>query len=138
VLGEGDVPDAVRAAFADGGAGGPVLIASALAPRLTGEHARMALADLHGGAAATFGPGMDGGWYLVGLAAPHEAVLRLLAEPVAGAEVMGRLLAAAAEADLEVGLLRMERLLRTARDAAALRVDPLIPQAVRAALHVMG
>jgi hypothetical protein len=98
----------------------------------------MALADLEGGAAATFGPGMDGGWYLVGLAAPHAALIDLLRESVGGADVMGRLLAAAAEADLEVGLLRMERLLRTAGDVAALRVDPLIPETVRAALLVMG
>jgi len=32
----------------------------------------------------------------------------------------------------------MERLLRTAGDVAALRVDPLIPGTVRAALLVMG
>jgi hypothetical protein len=133
VLAPEDVPDAVIAAFAAGA--GTVLVASARAPRLGPEHARMALTDLEDGAAATFGPGMDGGWYLVGLAAPHETLLGLLGESVAGADVMARLLAAASAADLEVGLLRMERLLLTARDAAALRVDPLTPEPVRAALR---
>jgi glycosyltransferase A (GT-A) superfamily protein (DUF2064 family) len=130
------VPGAVRDAFAAGA--GPVLVASVLAPRLTAVHARLALVDLDGGAQATFGPGMDGGWYLAGLREPHEALLELLGERVAGADVMARLLAVSAAADLEVGVLRMERLLGSARDVAALQADPLTPERVRTALRRMG
>jgi hypothetical protein len=114
--------------------GGPLLVAAAEAPRLTLAHAQAALGDLADGADATFGPAMDGGWYLAGLAHPHAAVLALLEEAIEGEDVMGRTLGVALEAHLEVGLLRMERLLRTARDAAALRIDPLVPERVRRAL----
>jgi hypothetical protein len=81
---------------------------------------------------------MDGGWYLVGLRRPHDVLLDLLGERVPGADVMARVLAVSARAGLEVGLLRMERLLRTRRDAAALRADPLTPERVRTALRRMG
>lgn len=111
--------------------GGPLLLVAAEAPRLAALHAQAALTDLREGAAATFGPAMDGGWYLAGLNEPHAALLGVLQE---GGEVMGRALGVAHEAHLEVGLLRMERLLRTPRDAAALRIDPLVPADVRRAL----
>ena len=130
------VAAAVEGAFAR--QEGPVLLAASDAPRLSADHAAWALADLADGADASVGPGMDGCWYLAALAAPHGALLRLLAETPAGEEVMGRVLAVAAEAGLEVGMLRMERLLRTARDRAALAVDPLTPDAVRTALRRSG
>jgi hypothetical protein len=94
----------------------------------------MALGDLAAGADASFGPGMDGSWYLVALAAPHQALLDLLGESLAGADVMGRVLALANDAGLEVGLLRMERMLRTPRDVRAVRADPRTPEILRRAL----
>lgn len=131
-----DLPGAVADAFASGT--GPVLVLAADAPRLSATHAGWALGDLEAGAAASFGPGMSGGWYLVALARPHEELSELLGEPLDGPDVMGRALAIAAGAHLELGLLRMERLLRTAQDAAALRADPLTPAPVRTALARMG
>ncbi|MEA2296871.1 MAG: hypothetical protein QOE86_4510 [Solirubrobacteraceae bacterium] len=130
------VAEAAREAFARHG--GPVLLAAADTPRLGPEHAAMALGDLAAGAAASLGPGMDGGWYLAALAAPHTAVLALLDESPGGADAMGRLFAVAHEAGLEVGMLRMERMLRTARDVRALRADPRTPDILRSALPQMG
>jgi glycosyltransferase A (GT-A) superfamily protein (DUF2064 family) len=98
----------------------------------------MALDDLSEGADASFGPGMDGGWYLVALARPHDALLALLDEAIDGPDVMGRTLSVATEARLEVGLLRMERLLRGPGDALALGADPLTPADVRSALRGSG
>jgi hypothetical protein len=127
---------AARTVFDAGG--GPLLLASTEAPRLSPAHARMALDDLGDGADASFGPGMDGGWYLVALARPHDALLALLDEAIDGPDVMGRALAVAAEAGLDVGLLRMERLLRGPGDALALGADPLTPADVRSALRRTG
>lgn len=98
----------------------------------------MALDDLADGADASFGPGMDGGWYLVALASPHDALLDLLDEQVAGQDVMGRALGVAHRHDLEVGLLRMERLLRTRNDRIAVAADPLTSPDLRHALRCMG
>jgi glycosyltransferase A (GT-A) superfamily protein (DUF2064 family) len=113
---------------------GPLLIAAAETPFLGPEHAAMALGDLADGADASLGPGIDGGWYLAALSAPHAALLALLDEPLAGEDVMGRLLAVAQQAGLEVGMLRMERMLRTARDVCAVRADPQTPDILRSAL----
>lgn len=128
---------AARDAFATN-PDGPLLVASAEAPRLTPAHARMALGDLEDGADASFGPGMDGGWYLVALAHPHQALIDLLSTPVYGMDLMAGTFELVETYGLEVGLLRMERLLRTPRDAAALRADPLTPEGVRSALARMG
>jgi len=136
VLPAADLASAVRDAFERGA--GPVFVASADAARLTPEHARMALADLAAGADACFGPGMDGGWYLVALAAPHDALLDLLDAPRAGLDVMSRTFGLAATTGLELGILRQERLLRSLRDATALRLDPRTPAPVRCALAHLG
>ena len=126
---------AIRRAFAR--QDGPLLVAAAETPRLGPQHARMALGDLADGAAVSVGPGMDGGWYLIALAAPHAAVLDLL-DLGDREEVMGRLLAVAHQTGLEVGMLRMERMLRTSRDVRAVRADPQTPETVRRALPEMG
>lgn len=114
--------------------GGPLLLAAADTPRLGPEHAAMALSDLDDGADAAVGPSMAGGWYLAALAAPHRALLDLLVENPAGVDMMGRVFALAHEAGLEVGMLRMERTLRTSRDVRAVRVDPRTPEFLRRAL----
>jgi glycosyltransferase A (GT-A) superfamily protein (DUF2064 family) len=125
---------ATRAAFARHG--GPLLLAAADTPRLTTAHARMALDDLAGGADATFGPGMDGGWYLAALAAPRPELFDLAAEVWDGPVVMARTLEVARRLGLEIGLLRMERALRTPEDLVALRADPLSPSDVSDAVPV--
>ena len=126
------VAAAVAAAFDRHG--GPVLVAGAGVPRLSPAHAAAALGDLAGGAEASFGPAMDGGWYLTALAAPRPELFDLAAEVWQGPVVMARTLEVAQRLGMEVGLLRMERRLVTAGDARALLADPLTPPAVRAAL----
>jgi len=113
---------------------GPLLIAAADTPKLGAEHAAMALGDLADGADAAVGPGMEGSWYLIALAAPHRALLDLLGEDLSGMDTMGRVFALAHEAGLEVGMLRMERTLRTPLDVRAVKADPLTPEFLRRAL----
>ncbi|MEA2142428.1 MAG: uncharacterized protein QOI64_858, partial [Solirubrobacteraceae bacterium] len=76
---------------------------------------------------ASFGPNMDGGWYLAALAAPRLELFDLASEVWDGPVVMARTLEVAQRLDIEVGLLRMERRLETAVDAAAFLADPLTP-----------
>jgi hypothetical protein len=113
--------------------GGPILIAGIEAPRLGAAQTAGALADMAAGADASFGPGMDGGWYLAALARPLPEVF----EPQAweGDQPMAHALGLAQRLGIEVGVLRMERLLLGRRDALALGVDPLTPPEVRAALR---
>jgi uncharacterized protein len=110
--------------------GGPVLIAGTDVPRLAADHAAAALADLDAGGDAAFGPSMDGGWYLAALAEPRVELFTLAAEVWDGPVVMARTLEVAQRLGLEMGLLRMERALRTPADLAALRADPLSPAEV--------
>jgi glycosyltransferase A (GT-A) superfamily protein (DUF2064 family) len=137
VLAPGEpMEDAARDAFARHR--GPLLLASADAPRLDERHARMALGDLADGADAALGPGMDGGWYLAALARPHDELLGLLAEDLAGRDVMGRVFELARTTGLDVGMLRMERLLREPQDVRAVLVDPLTEDRIRMALPTSG
>jgi hypothetical protein len=96
-------------------------------PRLGTWHAEAPLGDLEAGADVCVGPTLDGGVYLVALAAPQPDVLAALPDAQA-------VLAAAQGASLEVGLLRPERALRTGDDRRALLADPLLAPEVRAAL----
>lgn len=130
----GRIAATVQAAFDRWG--GPVLIAGTDVPRLTAAHAAAALADLEAGGDATFGPSMDGGWYLAALAAPRAELFDLAAEVWDGPVVMARTLEVAQRLGLEVGLLRMERALRTAGDVVAVRADPLSPAEVSDRLSV--
>jgi glycosyltransferase A (GT-A) superfamily protein (DUF2064 family) len=114
--------------------GGPVMIAGTDVPRLSAGHAAAALADLEGGGEASFGPSMDGGWYLAALAAPRLELFDLAAEVWDGPVVMARMLETAQRLGLETGLLRMERALRTPGDLAAMAADPLTPSDVFASL----
>ena len=81
-------------------------------------HAAAALADLAEGCDATFGPALDGGFYLAGLAAPHAGVFALSAGGVGRARLLNAVLARARELGLELGLLRYERELRRPLDVA--------------------
>lgn len=112
----------VHAAFDE--FGGPVLVVAADVPRLGEHHLAWALADLAAGATASLGPTFDGGWYIVALATPDVDLPRPV-EPAA------TVLAAAAEQEIEAGLLRMERAVRSTEDVRALLADPLIPAELR-------
>ena len=129
---ETQLEPAVAAAFDAHGA--PVIVVNAGVPRLGPVHAAGALGDLAAGAAVTFGPHMDGGWYLVALASPLPELLSLAVDVWEGPVVMARMFQVAARLDLEFGLLRMERRLATADDMAAVLLDPLTPAAIRTAL----
>jgi len=109
---------------------GRVLVAGAAWPRLGAEHAAAALGDLAAGAASVFGPALDGGAYLVGLAEPVADLLLLPAGPAG----LPRALELARGLGHEVGLLRHERALATPDDAAAFVADPLLAPELRAAL----
>jgi glycosyltransferase A (GT-A) superfamily protein (DUF2064 family) len=114
--------------------GGPVLVAGTDVPRLGAHHAAAAIADLECGAAASFGPAMDGGWYLAALPEPRAELFDLAAEVWDGPVVMARTLEVTQRLGLEVGLLRMERRLATPGDADAFVADPLTPRDVIDAL----
>jgi len=101
---------------------GPLVVLPAICPRLGPGHVAAALADLAAGCDAAYGPTLEGDWYLAALAAPRAGLLT------------GSPFAVAREHDVEVGLLRHERALRTPADAAAYLADPLTPADVRAAL----
>jgi glycosyltransferase A (GT-A) superfamily protein (DUF2064 family) len=126
--------DAVEEAFVRGGTG-PLLVAGTAVPRLSAAHAAAALADLAEGCDATFGPALDGGFYLAGLAGPRAGVFALPPEEWDTPGLLNAVLARAREFDLEIGLLRYERELRQPLDVSALLADPLAPPDVVAALR---
>jgi len=113
---------AAAAAAALGLGPGPLLVLPAICPRLGSAHVAAALADLAAGCDAAYGPTLEGDWYLAALAQPRAELLT------------GNPFTVAREHGAEVGLLRHERALRTAADAAAFLADPLTPADVRAAL----
>jgi glycosyltransferase A (GT-A) superfamily protein (DUF2064 family) len=110
---------------------GPLLIADTGCPRLGARHAAAALDDLRAGCDVVFGATLDGGWYLAGLRDPRPELLAVAALREGG---IGAVLARARALGAEVGMLRHERVLATADDAAALVADPLVDDALRAAL----
>jgi hypothetical protein len=110
---------------------GPLLIAGTGCPRLGPDHAAAALDDLRAGCDVVFGATLDGGWYLAGLRDPRPG---LLAVAALREGCLGAVLAHARELGAEVGMLRHERVLATPGDAAAVVADPLVDDALRAAL----
>ncbi len=69
--GGGDLGDRMGRAFSNA-ANGPVIIIGADAPRLRARHLRQAFASLRS-ADAVFGPAVDGGYWLIGLAGRRSA-----------------------------------------------------------------
>jgi uncharacterized protein len=116
---------AVRAVFAEHP--GPVLVIGVDTPQLGRSHADAALDDLADGIDVTLGPASDGGYYLVGLSEPRDAVFALPDAAWGGPEVMFLTMQAAVEAGLSIGMLRAERELDEESDARALLADPLAP-----------
>jgi glycosyltransferase A (GT-A) superfamily protein (DUF2064 family) len=124
---------AVEEAFAWAGPG-PLLVAGTGVPRLSAPHAAAALADLAEGCDATFGPALDGGFYLAGLAGSYAAVFTLPADTWQSGDLLTGVLSRAHDNGLELGLLRYERELRGPLDVRALLADPLAPADVVAVL----
>lgn len=126
--------DAVEEAFVRAGTG-PLLVAGTAVPRLSAAHAAAALADIAEGCHATFGPALDGGFYLAGLSGPRAGVFALPPEEWDAPGLLNTVLARAREFELELGLLRYERELRRPLDVSALLADPLAPPDVVAVLR---
>ena len=124
---------AVREVFA--ARGGPVLIVGVDVPHLGPAHAAAALDDLRDEVDVTLGPSSDGGYYLVALRAPSDAVFALPDNAWGGPQVMFLSMQAAVEAGLTIGMLRSERALDEEADARALLADPLAPPDIVAALR---
>jgi hypothetical protein len=124
--------DVAAQLFAAGRA--PVLLATAECAVLGAAHAAAALDDLRDDCELVIGPLMGGGWYLLGFARPIPELADLPAEAWHSPDVMTLALAAAHRAGLTIGLLRPERRLATDADRRAARVDPLVPDDVRALL----
>lgn len=99
--------------------------------RLGDRHAAGALEDLQSGADVVFGPVVDGGLYLLGLRQPAPDLLERLDVALRDGDPGTLALAAASELGLEIGLLQVERALRTASDVEAALSDPSTPGNVR-------
>jgi uncharacterized protein len=114
---------------------GPVILVGVDTPQLGAAHADAALGDLRDGIDVTVGPAADGGYYLIGLREPNDALFALPAELWGGSEVLVRTLEAAGAAGLTVAMLRSERDLDDADDARAMLADPLTPPEIAAVLR---
>jgi rSAM/selenodomain-associated transferase 1 len=114
---------------------GPLLTVGTDLATLEPGHAAAALDDLADGIDVTFGPAFDGGYYLIGLSAPHPEVFALPSDAWGGPRVLELSLRAAAEAGLSIGMLRGERDLDTPADARAALADPRFPEDIGAALR---
>ncbi|NUS53658.1 MAG: glycosyltransferase [Streptomycetaceae bacterium] len=116
---------AVREVFARHG--GPLVVVGTDAPTLAPGLLRAAVTVLAGGADVALGPALDGGYYLIGLRAPHTRVFELDPRLWSGDRVLAATLALAERAGLAVELLTPLRDLDTPADAAAFLGDPALP-----------
>jgi len=123
---------AVTDAFTDGA--GPLLVIGTDAPTLTGDHLTAAFTTLEGHDVA-LGPALDGGYYLIGLRAPHISLFALGPDVWSTARVLAATRALASNEGLSVGLLPRLRDLDTPEDAAALLPDPALPAPIAALLQ---
>ena len=114
---------------------GPLLVVGTDLATLSPAHARAALDDLAEGCDVCFGPAFDGGYYLVGLAAPQPRLFALPADAWGSAQVLELSLEAAATAGLSFGLLRGERDLDTPADVRSALADPSFPGEIAALLR---
>jgi rSAM/selenodomain-associated transferase 1 len=117
---------------------GPVLVAGTDAPTLGEARLHTAAEQLAAGADVVLGPAHDGGYYLIGLAAPTPAAFAIDPALWGGPRVLAATLAALAGADRKVRLLAPLRDLDTPADAAALLTDATLPADLRALLRPGG
>jgi rSAM/selenodomain-associated transferase 2/rSAM/selenodomain-associated transferase 1 len=128
---------ATRRAFEDHD--GPLIVVGT-DTRLTPQHADDAREHLEAGADVVFGPALDGGYYLVALKRPAQAVFELEPTLWGGRAVLAHSVEAAERAGLDVRLLdRRERDLDTPEDAEALadhdpEIGPLLRRTLRTPL----
>jgi len=129
--GRGDLGDRLAAATAHvfRERSEPLLVVGTDMPVLTRAHAREAEAVLRGGADVAFGPALDGGYWMVGMARPAPDVFDLGGE-WGGAAVLERSLERCEATGLRAELLGMQRDLDDAADARALADHPRLPSAV--------
>ncbi|MEA2431311.1 MAG: uncharacterized protein QOI19_1784, partial [Thermoleophilaceae bacterium] len=113
---------------------GPLLVVG-VDTRLTSAHAEAALTQLAAGADAVFGPALDGGYYLLGLARPMPELFAIDPAEWGGGRVLELSLAAAWTEGHRTALIHPERDLDTPADAAALEDDPELGRLLRRA-HV--
>jgi glycosyltransferase A (GT-A) superfamily protein (DUF2064 family) len=114
---------------------GPLLVVWPDLPRLRPAHAEAALGDLAAGCDVVLGPAVDGGLYMIGMARPLPRLFGLPEQVWRSPDVMTVGIAAAREAGLEIGLLRVERTLHRPPDVRAALADPLLPEPVAQALR---
>lgn len=124
----GRVADAAARVAARGS--GPIIIIWPDLPELRRAHATAVLADLEAGVDVVFGPVFDGGYYLIAIAGPLPSLFALPERVWRAPDAINQVLSAAAEAGLELGLLRAERALHRPADVRAALADPLLPPAV--------
>jgi hypothetical protein len=131
----GDLGDRLAAATSRvlNGCPEPLLVVGTDMPTLSRAHAREAEAVLRGGADVVFGPALDGGYWMVGLARPCPDLFEL-GGAWGGPHVLERSLEIAAARGLRAELLGAERDLDDASDARALAGHPRLPAPVAAAL----
>jgi rSAM/selenodomain-associated transferase 1 len=109
---------------------GPLLVIGTDIPTLTADLLTRAADLLETGRDVVFGPALDGGYYLVGLARPCPELFSLPPETWGGPDVLAESRTAAEAAGLSVGLLPELRDLDTPPDAAALLIDPALPDEI--------
>jgi glycosyltransferase A (GT-A) superfamily protein (DUF2064 family) len=132
----GRLADAAGRVFAR--ANGPLLIVWPDLPRFRPEHAAAALDDLSSGCDVVFGPGIDGGFYLIAIARPLPVLFAMPEQTWRSPDVMSVVVAAARDAGLEIGLLRAERGLHHPADVRAALADPMLPEPIARVLRGRG
>jgi glycosyltransferase A (GT-A) superfamily protein (DUF2064 family) len=117
---------------------GPLLTIGTDLPTLRPLHAHAALGDLEAGCDASFGPAADGGYYLAAQREPHPELFALPPEEWGGPRVFELTLAAARDAGLALGMLRLEVDLDTPADARLLLLDRALPREIAEILRGAG
>ncbi len=128
---ESVAPGAVRRAegvaeLAGALSSGPVVVVRPELPLLRADLAGAVLGDLHAGCELVLGPIASGGFYLIGVARPGLA----LSEELLREGDLTRL-AGLSGREAEIGMLRVERPLRSGPDVEAALADPLLPDGLR-------
>ena len=114
--------------------GGPVVVVGTDLPSLSAAIITDAVGYLETGCDVVFGPALDGGYYLIGLARPAPELFALPPTTWGGPAVLACSLARADDAGLRVAQLTRLRDLDTPEDLAALADAGLLPAPVAATI----